>query len=503
MTEQSNADRPITDCDLLVIGGGINGAGIARDAAGSGYSVVLVERDDLASHTSSASTKLIHGGLRYLEHYEFSLVRKALAEREVLLGAAPHITWPLRFVLPHEPHLRPAWMIRAGLFLYDHLARRRRLAGSEGIRLDRHVAGKPLRQAHRKGFVYSDMWVDDARLVVVNAMDARERGARIMTRTACTALGRSQLYWTATLEGLHAGTVRARAVVNAAGPWADRFLAGATPVRARHGVRLVKGSHIIVPRLFDHDYAYIFQNVDRRIVFAIPYEHDYTLIGTTDIEYHGDPAQVAISAEETAYLCQLASDYFRRTVSPEDVIHTYSGVRPLLEDESSDPSAVTRDYTLELDQNGPPLLSVFGGKITTYRKLAEEAMSRLSPLLGGVRQPWTATAPLPGGDLPDQDPSTYRRILHARFPALSRKFVDRIVRTYGTRAERWLGDGSHAALGAEILPGLYEAELRYLMQEEWACTADDILYRRSKLGLHLPPDAAATLNDWMNRQARP
>jgi glycerol-3-phosphate dehydrogenase len=280
-------------------------------------------------------------------------------------------------------------------------------------------------------------------------------------------------------------------------------LAGATPVRARHGVRLVKGSHIIVPRLFDHDYAYIFQNMDRRIVFAIPYEHDYTLIGTTDIEYHGDPAKVTISAEETAYLCQLASDYFRRTVSPEEVIHTYSGVRPLLEDESSDPSAVTRDYTLELDQNGPPLLSVFGGKITTYRKLAEEAMSRLSPLLGGIHQPWTATAPLPGGDLPEQDPSTYRRILHARFPALSPKFVDRIVRTYGTRAERWLGDGSHAALGAEILPGLYEAELRYLMLEEWACTADDVLYRRSKLGLHLPPDAAATLDDWMNRQARP
>lgn len=490
---------PPAECDILVVGGGINGTGIARDAAGLGYSVVLAERDDLASHTSSASTKLIHGGLRYLEHYEFGLVRKALAEREVLLAAAPHITWPLRFVLPHEPHLRPAWLIRAGLFLYDHLANRRRLDGSRTVRLDRHAAGAPLRQTHRRGFVYSDMWVDDARLVVLNAMDARERGATILTRTTCTAIVRGTDRWVVTLEGRHRCTVMARAVVNAAGPWADRFLHSATPVRARHGVRLVKGSHIVVPRLFTHDHAYIFQNADRRIVFAIPYEHEFTLIGTTDVEYHGDPANVAISADETGYLCAVASAYFRQSVTERDVVHTYAGVRPLLEDESSDPSAVTRDYTLELDREGPPLLSVFGGKITTYRRLAEEAMSQLAPTLGRTYRPWTAGVPLPGGDLPDQDPSAYRRYLHNRFGALSPSLVDRVVRTYGTRAERWLGDGSPEALGQEVVAGMHEAELRYLMQYEWACTAEDILRRRTKMALRLPTDATTALDAWMQR----
>jgi glycerol-3-phosphate dehydrogenase len=485
------------DCDLLVVGGGINGAGIARDAVGRGYRVTLVERDDLASHTSSASTKLIHGGLRYLEHYEFTLVRKALAEREVLLAAAPHITWPLRFVLPHEPHLRPAWLIRAGLFLYDHLARRKRLPASQSIHLAEHVAGAPLRRVHRRGFVYSDMWVDDARLVVLNALDAHERGAQILTRTLCHDIRREDDHWVATLTGRHAGTVRARAVVNAAGPWADRFLAGSSPIRATHSVRLVKGSHIIVPRLFDHEYAYIFQNADRRIVFAIPYEHDFTLIGTTDIEYHGDPADVAIDQQEREYLCRLASDYFNRAITPADIVATYSGVRPLLEDESSDPSAVTRDYTLELNTEGAPLLSVFGGKITTYRRLAEQAMDVVDHALNHRGQPWTAHVALPGGDLPDGDASAYRRQLHARFPTLQPRYIDRIVRSYGTRAEHWLGDGSREALGAEILPGLYEAEVRYLLSQEWALNADDILRRRSKLALHLPPDAAQTLDDWI------
>jgi len=490
-------EAPAMDCDLLVVGGGINGAGIARDAVGRGYRVTLVERDDLASHTSSASTKLIHGGLRYLEHYEFTLVRKALAEREVLLAAAPHITWPLRFVLPHEPHLRPAWLIRAGLFLYDHLARRKRLPASQSIHLAEHVAGAPLRRVHRRGFVYSDMWVDDARLVVLNALDAHERGAQILTRTLCHDIRREDDHWVATLTGRHAGTVRARAVVNAAGPWADRFLAGSSPIRATHSVRLVKGSHIIVPRLFDHEYAYIFQNADRRIVFAIPYEHDFTLIGTTDIEYHGDPADVAIDQQEREYLCRLASDYFNRAITPADIVATYSGVRPLLEDESSDPSAVTRDYTLELNTEGAPLLSVFGGKITTYRRLAEQAMDVVDHALNHRGQPWTAHVALPGGDLPDGDASAYRRQLHARFPTLQPRYIDRIVRSYGTRAERWLGDGSREALGAEILPGLYEAEVRYLLSQEWALNADDILRRRSKLALHLPPDAAQTLDDWI------
>jgi glycerol-3-phosphate dehydrogenase len=487
------------DCDLLVVGGGINGAGIARDAAGSGYRVVLVERYDLAAHTSSASTKLIHGGLRYLEHYEFTLVRKALAEREVLLAAAPHITWPLRFVLPHEPHLRPALLIRAGLFLYDHLAPRRRLEGSSSIDLQRHVAGKPLRAAHRRGFVYSDMWVDDARLVVLNALDAHERGARILTRTPCTRLTRDGDHWLATLGGRHPGTVRARAVINAAGPWADRFLSGASPVQARHAVRLVKGSHIVVPRLFDHDYAYIFQNADRRIVFAIPYEQDFTLIGTTDVEYHGDPALVSIDAEETDYLCRLASDYFKRSITSADVVHTYSGVRPLLEDESSDPSAVTRDYTLDLNTEGAPLLSVFGGKITTYRRLAEQAMALIAGALGDPYRPGTAKASLPGGDLPAADPSAYRRALHERYPGLTGRMVDRIVRAYGTRAERWLGDGTPETLGREIVPGVYEAELQYLIEQEWACDAEDVLRRRSKLALHLPPDSFGIINDWIAR----
>ncbi len=487
------------DCDLLVVGGGINGAGIARDAAGCGYRVVLVERDDLAAHTSSASTKLIHGGLRYLEHYEFTLVRKALAEREVLLAAAPHITWPLRFVLPHEPHLRPALLIRAGLFLYDHLASRRRLEGSSSIDLRHHVAGNPLRAAHRRGFVYSDMWVDDARLVVLNALDAHERGARVLTRTPCTRLTRDGSHWLATLGGRHAGTVRARAVINAAGPWADRFLSGASPVQSRHAVRLVKGSHIVVPRLFDHDYAYIFQNADRRIVFAIPYEQDFTLIGTTDVEYHGDPALVSIDAEETDYLCRLASDYFKRSITRADVVHTYSGVRPLLEDESSDPSAVTRDYTLELNTEGAPLLSVFGGKITTYRRLAEQAMVLIAGALGDPYRPWTAKATLPGGDLPAADPSAYRRALHERYPGLTGRMVDRIVRAYGTRAERWLGDGTPETLGREIVPGLYEAELHYLIEQEWACDAEDVLRRRSKLALHLPPDSFGIINDWIAR----
>jgi glycerol-3-phosphate dehydrogenase len=494
-------EAPAIDCDLLVVGGGINGAGIARDAAGRGYRVILVERDDLASHTSSASTKLIHGGLRYLEHYEFTLVRKALAEREVLLAAAPHITWPLRFVLPHEPHLRPAWLIRAGLFLYDHLARRKRLPASQSIHLDKHVAGAPLRQAHRRGFVYSDMWVDDARLVVLNALDAHERGARILTRTLCHDIRREDNHWAATLTGRHASVVRARAVINAAGPWADRFLAGSSPIRATHSVRLVKGSHIIVPRLFDHEYAYIFQNADRRIVFAIPYEHDFTLIGTTDIEYHGDPADVAIDQQERDYLCRLASDYFKRAITPADIVATYSGVRPLLEDESSDPSAVTRDYTLELNTDGAPLLSVFGGKITTYRRLAEQAVDVVNEALHHPGQTWTAHAPLPGGDLPDGDASAYRRHLHTRFPELQPRFIDRIVRSYGTRAERWLGDGSRAALGTEIVPGLFEAEVRYLLTQEWALNADDILRRRSKLALHLPPDAAQTLDDWIAHHA--
>ncbi len=492
--------RPDRDCDLLVVGGGINGAGIARDAAGQGLSVVLVEKDDLAAHTSSSSTKLIHGGLRYLEQYEFRLVRKALAEREVLLEAAPHIMWPLRFVLPHEPHLRPAWMIRAGLFLYDHLARRRRLPGSKAIDLARHPAGAPLRTDHRTGFVYSDVWVDDARLVVLNAMDAAERGARILTRTRCTRIAREHGAWTATLSGPEGASTRLRAaaVVNAAGPWVGTFLDQSTPVRSRSAVRLVKGSHIVVPRLFDHPYAYIFQNADRRIIFAIPYEHEFTLIGTTDVEYHGDAARASIDADETAYLCDLATRHFKRSVTPAEVIWSYCGVRPLLEDESSDPSSVTRDYSFELDSDGAPLLSVFGGKITTYRRLAEDALLKLLPALGRRPSQWTAGAPLPGGDLPDADFEAFRVRLATRYPDLPSRLMDRWARTYGTRTNQWLGSArSVAELGAEVASGVYEAELRYLQAHEWACTAEDILWRRTKLGLHLPPDARDAIAAWL------
>lgn len=391
--------------DLLVVGGGINGAGIARDAAGRGLSVLLCEQDDLASHTSSSSTKLIHGGLRYLEYKEFGLVRKALQERETLLRAAPHIIWPLRFVMPHMPNLRPAWLIRIGLFLYDHLAKRELLPGSRGIDMRRHPAGAPLVDSIKRGFVYSDGWVDDARLVVLNALDAQERGARILTRTKLVSAERRDGQWHARLQRADGSTldVCARAVANAAGPWVGDVLHGALGRGAQHSVRLVKGSHIVTRRLFDHDHAYIFQNPDKRIIFAIPYERDFTLIGTTDVEYRDDPSRVAIDRDETRYLCESINRYFKRKISPADVCWTYSGVRPLLEDENADnPSAVTRDYRLELDGgDGAPLLSVFGGKITTFRKLAEEATDMLGGALGASRGAWTAGVPLPGGDIAD------------------------------------------------------------------------------------------------------
>ncbi|HUO95840.1 MAG TPA: glycerol-3-phosphate dehydrogenase [Steroidobacteraceae bacterium] len=488
------------EIDLLVIGGGINGAGIARDAAGRGLKVVLCEQDDLAAHTSSASTKLIHGGLRYLEHYEFRLVQKALAEREVLLGVAPHLIRPLRFVLPHEPHLRPAWMIRAGLFLYDHMARRRRLEGSGSIDLAHHPAGAPLRPGYAKGFVYSDAWVDDARLVVLNALDAYERGAEILTRTRCTRIVRERGAWTATLVDAHGArrVLRARGAVNATGPWVGSFLDQSTPVRSRRSVRLVKGSHIVVPRLFEHDYAYIFQNVDRRIIFAIPYEQEFTLVGTTDVEFHGDAARARIGSDEVGYLCELVGRHFRRGVPPSEVVWSYSGVRPLLEDESADPSSVTRDYSFELDADGPPLLSVFGGKITTYRRLAEEALERLRPALGIERPPWTARAALPGGDLPGADFEAFRAALAARYAGFPARLLERWARAYGSRLGDWLGAArSPEALGHEVVPGLHAAEIEYLCAREWAESAEDILWRRTKLGLHAPHDAAATLAVWL------
>ncbi|HLJ39048.1 MAG TPA: glycerol-3-phosphate dehydrogenase [Steroidobacteraceae bacterium] len=494
--------------DLLIVGGGVNGTGIARDAAGRGLRVLLVEQDDLAAHTSSASTKLIHGGLRYLEEFHFALVRKALIEREVLLRSAPHIMRPLHFVMPHAPHLRPAWMIRAGLFLYDHLAHRERLAASGSIDLRTHIAGAALKSGYRRGFVYSDGWADDARLVVLNALDARQRGAAILTRTRCERLSAGPAGWTATLSGAQGtSVVAARAAVNASGPWVDRFVAAATPVRTRHRVRLVKGSHIVVPRLFEHRFAYIFQNEDRRIVFAIPYEHDFTLLGTTDVDYTGDPAAVRIEDEETAYLCALANRYFQRQINAREVRWSYSGVRPLLADESRDPMSVTRDYALELERDPAPLLSVFGGKITTYRRLAEDAVDTLAPLLGTRAPGWTARATLPGGDLPEGSFAVFLRTVERRYPWLPPRLQQRYAHAYGTRVERVLGSAAALGdLGRELLPGLHEREVEYLCREEFARSADDILWRRTKLGLHLLGEDLAPLERWLEAQgpqARP
>ncbi|MBU3671010.1 MAG: glycerol-3-phosphate dehydrogenase [Sinobacteraceae bacterium] len=492
--------------DVVVVGGGINGAGIARDAAGRGLKVLLCEQHDLAAHTSSSSTKLIHGGLRYLEFMEFNLVRKALAEREVLLAAAPHIMYPMRFVMPHESSLRPAWMIRIGLFLYDHLARRRSLPASSQIDLRRHAAGSALQEQFRKAFEYSDGWVDDARLVVLNALGAQELGADIRPRTRCRSISADgQGGWLVTLESCNGATtsVQARAVVNAAGPWAALFNSSGVPGAARHGLRLVKGSHIVVPKLFDHPYAYIFQATDRRVIFAIPYEENFTLIGTTDVEHHGSPAEAKISPEETRYLCDEVNRYFRKAITPNDVVHSYSGVRPLLEDESTDARAVSRDYALELTTTPAPLLSVFGGKITTFRVLAEEAVNRLCAALNVRHDPWTAAAPLPGGDLHNDDFDAFLAQLIAQHPRLPAPLLKRLARAYGSRVARVLGDAQTTAdLGEEVCPGLFARELNYLISVEWAQTAEDILWRRSKLGLHLPADSATKIAHWLELHRR-
>ena len=525
--DRTNTDAvPNDDYDAIVVGGGVNGAGIARDLAGRGTRVLLCEKDDLASHTSSASTKLIHGGLRYLEYREFSLVRKALAEREVLLKGAPHIMWPLRFVMPHDPSMRPVWMIRAGLFLYDHLAHRDVLPPSRTVDLHKHAAGAPLDPRFTKGFVYSDGWVDDARLVVLCALDAAERGATVLTRTACVDAERGSDRWRVTLKSAD-GTARlvsARVLVNATGPWAAQFLMEHAHRADRVNLRLVKGSHIVVPRLFDHGHAYIFQNPDQRIIFAIPFEGEFTLIGTTDVEHHGAIGDAHASTDEIAYLCEQASRYFARPVTPGQVVWTYSGVRPLLDDESGNPASVTRDYRLELDtgqgdEEQAPLLSVWGGKITTFRKLAEETADRLIPVLaaalrksGQVRsgndEAWTAEAALPGGDLrawlgadapaANQVEASFERFVAAlalRHPGLPARLVRRLARAYGTRAVKLLESG----LGTEIAPQVFEAELSYLKRVEWARTGEDVLWRRSKLGLHLSAAERDAVAAWMDR----
>lgn len=483
--------------DLAVIGGGVNGAGIARDAAGRGARVLLLERGDLAEGTSSASTKLIHGGLRYLEHYEFALVREALSEREVLWGVAPHIVWPLRFVLPHRPGLRPRWLLRLGLWLYDHIGGRKELPAARSVALARHPAGSALKPAYQHGFLYSDCWVDDARLVVLNARDAADRGADVLTRCEVTALQRQGDCWE-----IAAGQrkFRARCVVNAAGPRVLDLLSRAgEPTRQR--MRLVRGSHIVVRKLFDHPFAYFFQLPDGRIFFAIPYEQDFTLIGTTDVDHTAGLDQVRASDEEIAYLCAGASEYFRIPVTPADVVWTYSGVRPLVDDGSGKPEAATRGYRFELDGgvDEAPLLSVFGGKITTYRHLAAEAIDRLVPLCPALEgHDWTGTAPLPGGDFGRHEAPLVAGRVEARYPFLGKSQAARLVRLYGTRATAILGEATVMAdLGEHFGHGLTAAEVDYLIAREWARTAQDVLWRRTKLGLHFSPEETARLERYM------
>ncbi|PSJ47769.1 glycerol-3-phosphate dehydrogenase [Zobellella endophytica] len=485
--------------DLMVIGGGVNGAGIAMDAAGRGLKVLLCEMNDLASATSSNSSKLIHGGLRYLEHYEFRLVKEALAERESLLRNAPHIMWPLRFRLPHRPHLRPAWMIRIGLFLYDHLAKRELLPGSRGIRFGEN---SPLVSEITKGFEYSDGWVDDARLVVLCAMAARQHGADIRTRTRCVRAERQNGLWLVTLQDTDTGRqqrYRCRALVNAAGPWASKLFDETMSLQAPKQIRLVKGSHIIVPRLHDEPEAYILQNEDNRIVFVIPYEDNFSLVGTTDVDYDGNPAEAAISGEEVDYLCAVVNAHFKRKISAADVVWTYSGVRPLMDDEHGDAQKASRDYSFEVDapEGGAPLLSVFGGKITTYRKLAEAATNAVCRFFPEARGPWTKTAALPGGNF--EHHGSLAATLGQQFPWLPEAMLTRFVRSYGNLCHHFLDGCTRLEdLGPAIGASLHQKEVDYLVEHEWARTVEDIIWRRSKLGLYLQEGEKARLQAYLH-----
>ena len=500
MTQQSPAAALY---DLAVIGGGVNGCGIARDASGRGAKVLLLERGDLAQGTSSASTKLIHGGLRYLEHREFGLVREALAERERLWRIAPHIIHPMRFVLPWTPGLRPRWLLRLGLFVYDHLGGRRALPATQGVDLRRHVAGVPLKPGFATGYCYSDAWVDDARLVLLNARDAAAHGASVQTRTQVVGLTREEGLWAIDARAADRAGLRfhARAIVNATGPSVLALPGGGEGLAGRR-MRLVRGSHIVVPRLFDHDFAYFFQLPDGRIFFVIPYERDFTLIGTTDQDHDSETDSIAASAKEIAYLCDAASGYFARPVTPDDVVWSYAGVRPLIDDGSDRPEAATRGYRLELDQGGKgeaPALHVLGGKITTYRHLAAEAVDMLKPHLPMLRGgDWTADAPLPGGDFPMTGLSALLDRLAQDYPFLDAASVDRIGRAYGADAWTWLGTArGWSDLGVAFGVGFTQAEAIWQIEREWARTAEDMLWRRTKLGLRFTPDQVARLDRWI------
>ncbi|MGH8735824.1 MAG: glycerol-3-phosphate dehydrogenase [Burkholderiales bacterium] len=478
------------DYDLLVVGGGINGAGVARDAAGRGLSVLLVERGDLGSATSSWSSKLIHGGLRYLEYYEFRLVAEALAEREVLLRVAGHLVSPLRFVMPHVPELRPRWMIRAGLFLYDHLGRRTTLPGSQAVRLDRTPFGSGLKPTLKYGFVYSDCRVDDARLVVVNAIAAQALGAEVLTRTECVLARREGGVWRVTLRSADDGQreVNARAIVNASGPWVKRVLNERLGQPSRDDVRLVRGSHLVLPRLYEADHAYILQNDDRRVVFMVPFEQRFTLVGTTDMRHEGDPMHPEATAGEAEYLCTAVNRYLARPILPAQTVWRYAGVRPLYDDGTSDPSAITRDYTLRVDDldGAAPVLSIFGGKITTYRRLAEHALKKLEPYFPGMKAQWTSRVPLPGGDFSGRTSAQALSAIAARYTGLPQETLGGVLRRHGTLAAEVLGEARAASdLGEDFGAGLCERELRYLQEREWAWSAEDVLWRRTKCGLFM------------------
>ncbi|APZ52128.1 glycerol-3-phosphate dehydrogenase [Salipiger abyssi] len=514
--------------DLFIIGGGINGCGIARDAAGRGLSVSLAEMGDLASATSSASTKLFHGGLRYLEYFEFRLVHEALAEREVLLRAMPHISWPMRFVLPYHPSMRfesetptskiltlvmpwmkgrrPAWLIRLGLFMYDHLdfGRRKLLPGTSALSLRGTPEGEPLDDRFEKAYEYSDCWVQDSRLVVLNARDAEARGAKIMTRTKALSAKREGDLWRVEVENTETGERSvhfARMLVNAGGPWVGEIIQTTVHLNVREGVRLVRGSHIVTRKLYDHDKCYFFQGTDGRIIFAIPYEEDFTLIGTTDAEHHDPDARPVCTPEEQQYLIDFANRYFKRDISAEDVVWTYSGVRPLYDDGASSATAATRDYTLKVEGGGAPLLNVFGGKITTYRRLAESALDKIAEQLGDVPDAWTAGVPLPGGDFPVNGGPRLVVSLRSAYPFLNEHWARRLVRTYGTETRALLGDAESAeALGRDFGATLTAAEVDWLMDREYARSAEDVLWRRTKLGLHFSEPQVAALQSYM--QAR-
>jgi len=501
MTSDRGANKP-AHFDICIVGGGINGAGIARDAAGRGLKVLLIEKDDLGQGTSSRSGKLVHGGLRYLEYYEFRLVREALIEREVLLESAPHIIWPMRFVLPHSAEDRPAWLVRLGLFLYDHLGGRKRLPGTRVLDLHRAMEGNPIKPIYRKSFEFSDCWVDDSRLVVLNAVDAAQKGADIRSRTQFKSARRNGLVWDVELEDRALGltqSVSANCLINAAGPWVKDIISQVSEVNSTRGVRLVKGSHIVVKKFWQGDHAYLIQNHDKRVIFINPYEGENALIGTTDIPYEGNPETVAIDNSEIDYLIAAVNRYFVHPLTTKDIIETFSGVRPLYDDNSDNPSAVTRDYLFDVDSkpNSAPLLSVFGGKITTFRKLAEHALDKLADTFPAMGAPWTSASVLPGGDIPNADFNALLQKITESYPNIDASLLYHYARLYGTRAKDVLqGATNESDLGRRFGQQLYEKEACYLVASEWAKTAEDILIRRTKHGLHMSPEQISEFTQW-------